>query len=368
MKKITLFLMISILLPILLVSCKKTEYKPVESTEEELQTVMTLTFDDKTYEVKYELYRALFLSQKSSIDGGDSSVWSGENKEEYIKLADALVAEEASEIYGAFYVCEKIGVDVYSDSFEKAIKKMITLSVDGGYDEISGQELVGFEGDYDKYLESLKKMNINYSVQTLMIRYSLALEEIYKHYIGTLEGDTVTQGAITYTDEEIKSFYFGQECVNVMRAFFPIENYKSTRVKELRDKMSKMAEEGTEAFLNYTYGILPIGSDLGDGEIIAKSNLDPEYYSELTKIAFSLPVSSVSEPIEVITGYTDGYHILYKLEKSEQFFTNNKTHITSVYLENEIAKILNNAARGLTDGAKNESVLDSIDRASISME
>ena len=369
MKKVILLLIISILLPTLLVSCKKSDYKAIPSTAEEELTVMTLTLDEKTYEVKYELYRALFLGNKSAIDGGDSSVWTGENKEEYIKRADELVAEYAAEIYSAFHICEKIGVNVYSDSFEKSIKSMIKNSVDGEYDQTSGETPSGFGGDYDKYLEHLKKMNMNYSVQVLMLRYSLALEEIYKYYRGTIEEDKVKQGALKYTDEDIKNFYYSDECVNVIRVFFSSENYKEARAKELRDKMSEKAAGGKDAFANYVGGLLPAGSDAGAGEIIAKYNLDAEYYSELTDAAFSLKAGEVSEPITVITedSRSDGYHVLYKLEKSEEFFTSSTTHITSVYLDNEVAKIINNNARGLADSAKVTPVLDSIDRALISM-
>ena len=370
MKKITLLLIISIFLPILLVSCKKSYYDPVPSTAEEELTVMTLTLDEKNYEVKYELYRALFLGNKSAIDGGDSSVWTGENKEEYIKRADALVAEYAAEIYSAFHICEKIGVNVYSDSFEKSIKSMIKSSVDGEYDETSGETLSGFGGDYDKYLAHLKEMNMNYSVQVLMLRYSLAIEEIYKYYKGTIEEDKINQGALKYTDEDIKKFYYSDECVNVIRVFFSSENYKATRAKELRDKMSEKALGGKDAFVNYVGGLLPAGSDASSGEVIAKYNLDSEYYGDLTDSAFALNVGEVSEPVAVITGdsRSDGYHVLYKIEKSEQFFTNNTTHITDVYLDNEVAKIINNATRDLADSVKVDPVLNSIDRALITME
>ena len=44
---------------------KKANYDPIESTEEEARTVMTFVMDEKEYEVKYELYRAFFLTYKS---------------------------------------------------------------------------------------------------------------------------------------------------------------------------------------------------------------------------------------------------------------------------------------------------------------
>ena len=83
MKKFTALLIIVTLL-LSLISCGDEEYPPVQSSELEKQVVMTVEYDGEKYDVKYELYRALFLNLRESVDGGDSSVWSGENKAEYI--------------------------------------------------------------------------------------------------------------------------------------------------------------------------------------------------------------------------------------------------------------------------------------------
>ena len=94
MKKLTSIVLIiaTLALSILsLASCTKNKYAPVESTAEEKKVVMTLSIDSDKYEVKYELYRALFLALRDEVDGGDRSVWSGENKAEYIEKIDALI-------------------------------------------------------------------------------------------------------------------------------------------------------------------------------------------------------------------------------------------------------------------------------------
>ena len=122
MKKIlALFLLISTLFT--MISCSKGKYEPVESTEEEKRTVMTMQIDGDEYEVKYELYRALFLNYKSSVDGGDSSVWSGDNKAQYVEKIDAMILDRITEIYSAFAICKRIGFDVYSKDVEKKINE-----------------------------------------------------------------------------------------------------------------------------------------------------------------------------------------------------------------------------------------------------
>ena len=171
----------------LLVSCGEEEYEPVESSVLENTAVMTLTVEDKTYNVKYELYRALFLNLKSEIDGGDSSVWTGENKDYYINEIDTLIKKQVADIYGTIHAAKKVGIDIYSDKFDKEVKKYIKVSVNGGnYNEIY---LEGFGGKYSDYLESLKALNLNYGAQDLLLRYAFAREEIYTYYAGDFNED-----------------------------------------------------------------------------------------------------------------------------------------------------------------------------------
>ena len=83
---------------------------------------MTLTVNEKTYEVKYELYRAFFLTYKSQVDGGDPDAWTGENKAEYIAKINGIIVDKVTEIYSAFALCDKIGFDLYSRDVENKIQ------------------------------------------------------------------------------------------------------------------------------------------------------------------------------------------------------------------------------------------------------
>ena len=76
MKKIIAFLL-SLIILAGLTACSGGGYEPVPSTDEEARVVMTLECDGKSYDVKYELYRALFLSHRDELDGGDRELWSG---------------------------------------------------------------------------------------------------------------------------------------------------------------------------------------------------------------------------------------------------------------------------------------------------
>ena len=84
-----------------------------------------LSIDGKTYDVRYELYRAFFLTYKNQVDGGNSSVWTSDEKDVYVEKINDLILNRITEIYSAFAICERIDFDIYSSSVEKKIKENI---------------------------------------------------------------------------------------------------------------------------------------------------------------------------------------------------------------------------------------------------
>lgn len=356
---------------IMLISCDGSDYPPVKSTDEEARVVMSVNYENKSYEVKYELYRALFLSLHAEVDNGDFSVWSGDNKDEYIEKIDGIIKARVAEIYAAFHVCSKIGVNVYSSDFDKKVKENIATSVEGGY--IGLTEIKGFEGDYDKYLASLTEMGLNYSVQDLLIRYSLATEEIYKYYAGTLDSEefleNAASGALKYTAEEVLEFYNSQDCVRVIRAFLPKEYFSADRAQKIRDTIEEKSKKGESDVANYIIGQTTTGaSDVKNGEIIAKHNLDKQYYSELIETAFALEAFETSGVIDINTGYENAYVIIYRTTKSNTHYTECYDAIANAYVQNEIGKIIDTAAVSIEENLKATDALNSLDRSAISME
>ena len=368
MKKIFSALIVFILI-FSFVSCG-TAYEPVKSTDEEKRIVMTAEFDGEKYNIKYELYRAIFLSLKSEIDGGDESVWTGADKDEYIKRADALAKSRIADIYSVFHLAEKIGIDVYSREFDKYVEDFIEVSVEGGF--YNDTEIDGFGGDYTKYLEYLKENNLNYSVQDLIIRYSLAGAKIFEYYVGNLDtGEflpNVTVGKLEYTKEDVRAFYDSAECVRVINATLPSLNFTRARAEEIRNTIIEKAKYGEESVAYYVIGLSAIGgSDIKAGEIIAKHNLDSAYYAELIQAAFSLKSFEVSEVIEIDTDNGLYYHVLYKTIKDDQNFEDNYNNIRVAYLENEVGKLIDNAAAELKEAFKNTAVLDEMNYSEIKM-
>lgn len=370
MKKLISFILI-IASVMTLASCAK--YKPQKSTDQELTTAMTLSIEDKTYEVPYELYRAFFLQLKSAVDGGDESVWTGADKEKYVEKIDSLILSRVTDIYALFHLCEKVGIDVYSRDVEKTLDNYVTASVDGGI--VDGIVFEGFNGDYDAYLKSLKDMNLNYSVQRLLLRYSLASELLDFYYIGNLGdkefvADTVI-GALRYTEEDVRNFYFSDSCVRVLEAFLSTSDEVSATVNT-PEKAEKIRSLLLAATTEKEAGTVIISNTLAtesvrNGLIIARHNLDPMYYEKLTETAFSLGRLMPSEVMTVNTGYDKGYMIIIPVDKTEENFKNCYDDITYEYLQNTIGSYIYEAKQTLTESAVVSDFLNSLDRASVSI-
>lgn len=364
MKKI-----ISLFLVVILASCVFTScdgyYRPRESSEKESETVIKLSFANEVYEVKYELYRALFLSLKSEVDGGNEGVWQGEEKDKYVRIIDELIFERLTDIYAVFSLAKAIGVNVYSDKYDESVLEIVKASVDGGI--IAGTEYRGFDGDYEAYLDSLREMNLNYSVQDLMIRYALAIDDIFYYYGGNIENDATT-GALNYTREDVLSFYNSDDCVRVYQLY--LSKYKTSFTKEnttaLRDRI---AEKGSEAEVVATMiGSSTYGDNIKDGIIIGKYNLDEFYYKDLTNAAFSLGIFETSPVIEISSAFDEGYFILYRTTKTNEHFEKCYDDIAEIYVEEVLGKMISDRATALLTNLEKTEGYSKLDHSKISME
>ena len=357
---------------------KSNKYPAVESTEDEARVVMTMSIYGKTYEVRYELYRAFFLTYKSQVDGGNPDVWTGEKKDEYISRIDEMIIDRVVEIYSAIAMAENIGFDLYSKDVEKKIQENIRISVEGGsYGSVT---LDGYES-YEDYLAALKAININYSVQTLLMRYAIAVDAIDTHYIGTASSDDVdiniTEGVIEYTEEDVRNFYFSDDCARVLRANFQkaISYTPLERAEKLRDKLIDAAaskttpEEKETAVFNAIIGsgLYSNTAEMKNGYVIGKYNLENSYYGEMTDATFSLSEGEVSDPIDVVSDIENSYYIVYRTFKSEDHFLANYDDIKYVYLTNYVGEIAHGVSLELEGSLVYTDILKGLDRSSIEM-
>ncbi len=354
----------------MLSSCSEN-YPPIESSEEENRVVMTLRFEEEKYDVKYELYRALFLTLKPSVDGGDDSVWSGSDKQKYIDEINQKIIARVSDIFSVFSIAKEIGIDVYSKSYDKQVKTLVKASVEGGI--VGDLSYEGFGGDYEKYLNSLKEIYLNYSVQDLMMRYALATEEIYYYYRGDINNDA-NLGNLSYTKDDVKAFYDSEDSVRIRRLFLSSDSpsFTTERVQEIREKIAAATTEEEVIYLMINYSLTAdTGSEMKNGTIVGKHNLDSFYYQDFTDAAFTIPYFGTSEPIKVSTTINDGYFILYKTRKESTHFEECYEEIRNVYVENRIGEILDARRDALASGATDSlasSFFESLDYSKITMD
>ena len=365
MKKIIcLFISLTLLL---LSSCGEPKYPPVESTDAEAEVLFTLGIKDKTYEVKYELYRAFFLTYKSEVDGGDSSVWTSDKKDEYVSKMNGLIIPKIADIYSTLYLCEETGFDLYSKKVEDKIEEYIVQSIEGG--DTDGMVIEGY-GTYENYLAELRKLNHNYQTQLILYRYAIAQDVINEYYIGTLTEDNIsenaTEGAIKYTEGDVREFYDSDDCVRVLRAYVQ-ERLGEARAEAIRSKM--LEANGEEAVAAAIIGnTLTAASDVINGVIISPHNLEAAHYTEMTNAALNLSDGEVSEVIYVRTGYENGYFILYKASKSDEHFEECYDDIVSAYLDNRIGELLSDVKGDMLKSVEYTDAYTELIHADISMD
>ncbi len=348
-------------------------YEPVPSTDEESRTVLSFSLGGEDYNIKYELYRALFLNNKKAVDGGDESVWTGADKEDYINEIDEIIVSEAARIYSAFALCKEIGINIYSDKVEKQIREYVKMSVVGGAH--GGVSVQGHGGDYDKYLAALKEMNLNYSVQALMFRYAIAIEEIENYYVSTktedISSNQVNVGALKYTEEDVEEFYFSDECVRVLRMHLSLkyDNNPEDRLERVKDALDSALPGGLNAVKSamINNGSLSTEPEMKNGFVIGRHNLNEGIYKKLTDAAFALEYDSISEPVRIHDGNDEFYFFLYRLDKSEEHLEECYLDIERIYVEDRIGAILDEKKEALIESTVVSDLLATLDRSLISM-
>ena len=354
MKKILSLLFVFLCLTLLAGCAKEEDYPAVESTEEEARVVITLKIEDTEYQVKYELYRALFLNNKANVDRGDDTVWSSADAQTYIDKINEIIVKEASEIFAAIHIAESIGYDVYSKDAENRIKSFIAGAVTGDANQAG-------HGSYDKYLENLKNNNLNYSTAILLYRYALAIEAIENYYYGEYE----------YSEDDVKEYYYSDSCARILQAYFPAGAKSYSDVVKFKENLSSLSDEYAIA-VRIIGGTAATESDLivnneVSGILLGRTALSSLDYYDYISTVFSTADGSFSEIITLTNTNADGYYFVYKLEKTDQFLEDFYTLAEYSYLENIIGGVLGSAENELIESPEFTSDYSYVSHKDISM-
>ncbi len=273
-------------------------YKAVPSTKEEAATVLTL---DGKYEAPYELYRFLFLQKKHALDDGKESYWTGKDKKAAFNEIDKTVKEEICRTYALFSLCDKYGIDPYSDEIEDVIEAEIVKTIEGD------GENPGY-GKYKNYLAEIKKEFLNDSVYRFYLRYDACEARL----AAKLKQDKV----ITAKEEKVFAYYAGKETVCATWILLPygqLENYsEAMRESILAD--AKAADNETFKQMAAQYAITQSAAELAEGVYFGKYEYDL-LYKELVDTAFALAEGETSDAF--FSG--DGLYIVRRLPKSMEY-------------------------------------------------
>ena len=366
-KIICLILAMAFVIP--LASCKNEEFYPeIESTEEESRIVFSFEIDGEVYDVKYELYRTLFLTYKKDVDGGDSSVWTSDNAERYVKQIDAKIIDAAANIYTVLHLAKKAGYDPYSKDVDTAIRKYVKYSVDGH--QSSNMTVEGYNGDYQAYLNSLKEVYMNYSVQTLIYRYAIAYDNLLLYYYGNVDAENPTsdmvEGAIKYDDEILREYYKSDECVRVLAAKINTKYFTEKRAQEIRNNIATYSTE--TSVLRYILGQNLASDELDARMLIGRSTMDSTLFSNvLADAAFNIEFHETSPLVPYESDSGSYYFVFYRIDKSDDYFEDNKDAVIASYIGNEIGRRLAECKESLLSNVTKEALMSELDRSSISM-
>lgn len=355
MKKTILALLLALSV-LLISSCSPDEekYPPVESTEEEARVVLTLKVEDTEYEVKYELYRALFLNNKARVDGGNNAVWSADNAQDYIDKINELIIHDAAEIFAAIHIAGETGYDAYSKEADSKIKEYITGAVEGDSNQIG-------HGSYEKYLENLKNNNLNYSAATLLYRYALAETAVESYYNEDYE----------YTREDVEAFYYSNDCVRILQAYFPTGTKSYSQANDYRASLAEIDDE-------YTIAVRIIGStaatetdliinDRVSGVLLGKTTLSQFDFHDYISTVFALEDGKLSNVISVENSNADGYYIVYRVAKTPEYFNDFYFLAENAYIESIVGGVLGGAESELCENVTFTSDYSLISHKDISM-
>ena len=342
-----------------------SEYEPVPSTDEEKRVLMTFELEGEKYELKYELYRALFLNHSEEYDGGNKEFWNTPEANAAKEAIDAKIINLALDIFSALHLSKKIGYDPYSLDADDKIEEYIRQSVEG-------EGVLGFNGDYDAYLASLKELNMNYSVQALAYRYAIAYAKIVEHYRGTADIDNpsldMKEGALEYTDDDVRAFYSGDASARISTIIFNADYISHDEVQKRRDKIASYTTES--AALGYAVQFTdPMGDpeEILRGTVVGRYSMDTAIYAEVTANAFELNEGETSAVITVNESGRKEYWIVYKMTKSADHLEAEFDTVEEAYISHRIGEIVEGAKAALSTSVKFTDEYRSLNYAEISM-
>ena len=308
LKKI-LALVLALVCAVSFAACSKVENQDDVAVELKNEDIV-LNFGDKA--VNYEEFRYFYLNTKRSMDNGDETYWTT-NPDKEAEL-NKNVLYSISQLYAIEKAAAENGVTLSDEA------KAETQSLIDSYNTSYGEEEFG------------KMLSESYFTLGLFEKISnvIALEsELYQNVIET---DKLGK------ESEIKAKLNSDDYIRVMHILYAdeatakgvLENAKTATDEEFYN-LAQSAEDGgmigNTAGYCFTYGMM----------------VEP-----FEKASFELEVGETSDLVK--SDY--GYHIIRRLEKSEDYINENYENLAGDLLQTEFYQYIDTFATELSENAK----------------
>ena len=277
-----------------------------------------MNFGDDT--VNYEEYRYFYLNTKLGMDNGDESYWTT-NADAEAKLKEDVLYS-ISQLYAIEAAAAENGVTLSDEA------KAETQSLVDSYLDAYGEE------EFGKMLEQ------SYFTRDLFERISnvIALEtELYQYVI---ENDVLGK------ESEVKAKLNSDEYVRVMHILYADEATAQGILEEAKtatdDEFYALAQEAED------------GGMIGNTEgycFTYDMMVEP-----FEKASFELEVGETSDLVK--SDY--GYHIIRRLEKSEDYINKNYVALATDYLQADFYNYVDEFAKKYADEAVFTEIYDKI--------
>ena len=316
LKKI-LALVLALVCAFALAACSKVENQDDVAVELKNEDIV-LNFGDKV--VNYEEFRYFYLNTKLSMDNGDETYWTT-NPDAEAKLKEDVLYS-ISQLYAIEAAAAENGVTLSDEA------KAETQALVDSYLEAYGEEEFGtmLEDSYFT-LDLFKRISDVISLES----------ELYEYVI---ENDVLGK------ESEVKAKLNSDEYVRVMHILYAdeataqgiLEEAKNATDEEFYNLAQSAEDSGmignTEGYC-FTYGMM----------------VEP-----FEEASFELEVGETSDLVK--SDY--GYHIIRRLEKSEDYINKNYAALASDYLQTDFFNYIDEFAKKYTDEVKLTEIYDKI--------
>lgn len=236
-----LLLLFCLLVP--LTAC--SPYRLELSTAE--QSAIVLHTDE--YDIAFEVVDFFYHNYRPIIDGGDESVWDGEEAARYHGRLLARAIEASCELYAVFSCAKDFGIDPWGSKIEEQMEEGIRAVIDS----------YPTRRDYIDHLESLHMTD---SVYRLIMRSYLCQQYLLEY----------SEGVSSVSEEDLRAFCESEDVINTLclTVYFTEGNETALRWARERANIIKEALRGVttdDGFREVTeqYATTPNASEMEHG-------------------------------------------------------------------------------------------------------